>query len=185
MKNKKLKLPPITTRTEADLVMNVLATQVNNQRAIIAERDAAVLKISESYGPVLEEYTTGIKARTEILTAWIEANPGEFPKGKKTLELTNGTITQRTGTPALKVISKLWNWEKVLGAIKAKGFQFIRTTEEVDKDAILAFTRDAKDETAAAAIRETVLAPIGVKIDQDEKITIEPKLTEVESTLRS
>jgi phage host-nuclease inhibitor protein Gam len=174
---KKLKLPIIKSKTEADHVMTVLATQVNTQRAIIAHRDAAILKVCESYAPIVEEYTAGIKARTEVLTAWIEANPGEFPKGKKTLELTNGTITQRTATPSLKLLNKTWNWDRVLGAVRSYLPNFVREKPEVDKEAILA----QREELAALG----VLEKIGVKVDQGEKITIEPKLTEVESTLRS
>ena len=169
MKTKKLKLPTITTRAEADHVMTVLATQLNASRGLIAARDGEVLRIHETYAEALEEYDAGIKARTAALTDWIEAHPEEFPKGKKTLALSNGTISQRTGTPALKLL-RGWTWERVLGAVMAKLPNFVRSKPEVDKEAILA----QRDELAGLG----VLEQIGVKVDQGEKIHIEPNLTD-------
>lgn len=173
----KVKLPTLTTREEAEAALNELALTENNRRKLIAQRDAAVLRIEENIAPDIAACETAIKDKTDALRAWAEANVDTFPKGLKSIVLVSGRIGFRTGTPKLKLLSG-WNWDKVLEAIEALGFQFIRNKPEVDKEAIITF---ASSQTDRAAVDLKVLRPIGVKLIQDESFYVEPKLTDTDA----
>jgi phage host-nuclease inhibitor protein Gam len=173
MKNKRIKiqLPKLSTRTDAEIAMSDLAAAITAQRKVVAERDAAVLTINERCAEPLAQLDQQITALTENLAAWATAHPDEFPKGLKSLRLTAGTIGFRTGTPKLALISRAWNWEKVLAAVQRSLPNFIRSKPEVDKESIIA----QRDEIAFA------LPMCGLKVTQDETFFAEPALTPMES----
>jgi phage host-nuclease inhibitor protein Gam len=170
----KINLPTLTTRSEAEAAMNELALAENNKRKFIANRDAAVLKITERTQPMLDDCDQFIAEKTEALKAWAETHPAEFPKGRKSINLVAGTLGFRTGTPKLALLSRAWNWEKVLGALQSNPLykKFIRTKQEVDKEAILA------EATASECFDPGYM---GVKVVHDESFFIEPNLTDTES----
>ena len=169
----KINLPTLTTRTEAEAAMNELAQAENNKRLLITDRDEQVLKIQEARAGTILECEEFVAARTDALRAWAEAHPEEFAKGRKSIDFAAGTLGFRTGTPKLKLL-RGWKWDKVLAAIKTLGLPFVRTKEEVDKEAII---------TAATTenLNPREQLAIGVKVDQDESFFIEPKLTETDS----
>ena len=175
----KINLPVITSREEAEAVMNDLALAANNKRKFVVKLDAEKLAAENRYAANIAECELAVKAKSDALRAWAEANPEAFGK-KKSIEFAAGTLGFRTGTEKVSLLSRAWNWEKVLDAIKARAFQFVRTKEEVDKDAILAFVRDCKTAEDREQTTLNVLKPIGVKIEQEESFFVEPKLTETE-----
>ena len=178
MTKQRIKLPAapaITTRDEAEAVMNQLALTANNRRKFITRLDAEKLAVEEKYAANLAACEADIKAKSEILRAWAEANPEAFGK-KKSIDFAAGTLGFRTGTPKLKLLAR-WTWDKVLAAIEARAFNFVRTTPEVDKEAIITFYASATDKPEVEA---KVLAPIGVKVVQDESFYVEPNLTDTE-----
>jgi phage host-nuclease inhibitor protein Gam len=166
----KIKLPTITTRDEAEAVMNDLAWHTINQRKLTNQRDAEVLAINKKYEASLAACDEAIKEKSEALRAWAEATPDVFPKGRKSLDLVSGTLGFRTGTPKLALLSRAWNWDKVLAALRVGAVKYIRRKEEVDKDAIL-----------GANLPATAWQPFGVKIVQEESFFVEPKLTDQEA----
>jgi phage host-nuclease inhibitor protein Gam len=171
----KINLPLITTRTEAEAVMNDLALTANNRRKFIADVDALKLKIDEKYAKPIALCDADIKTKSDALRAWAEANLAEFGK-KKSIDFASGTLGFRTGTPKLKLLSR-WTWERVLEEITVRAFNFTRSTLAVDKEAIITFYAGATDK---AAVEAKVLAPIGVKVVQDESFFVEPNLTDTE-----
>ena len=171
----KIKLPLISTRTEAEAAMNDLSLAANNKRKLAAKMDAERLAIENKYAGDLAVCDAFVKEKSEALRAWAEASPEEFGK-KKSIEFLAGTLGFRTGTPKLKLLAR-WTWDKVLEAIEARAFNFIRTTPEVDKEAIITFFNTSTDK---AEVEAKVLAPIGVKVVQDESFYVEPKLTDTE-----
>jgi phage host-nuclease inhibitor protein Gam len=173
----KISLPLITTRTEAEAVMNDLANTANNRRKLAARLDMQILAAQDAAAPGLAACDADLQAKSDALRVWAEAHPEEFPKARKSIEFLSGTLGFRTGTPKVALVSRVWTWEKVLSAIIARGFKFIRIQEEVDREAILAFHAEAPDKPEVAV---KVLAPIGVKIVQDESFYVEPKLTDAD-----
>lgn len=176
MKNKRIKiqLPNINTREEAEAVMHDIAAIANNQRRITADRDAEVLNINERYEASLTQCAEELQQKTDALRVWAETNPDQFPKGRKSIDFVSGVLGFRTGTPKLALTSRAFTWDKVLELLKTRWTHFIRSKQEVDKDAIL---------TAAAAqkVNTQQLAALGLKVVQDESFFIDPKLTEVET----
>jgi phage host-nuclease inhibitor protein Gam len=164
----------IESRLEAETHVNLVTSLVNERRGVASEMDEQILNLKKEYELQLANLDVQIKVGTDNLEAWALANPEEFGKAKS-IEFLAGRIGFRTGTPKLTLLSRAWSWDKVLAAIQKFGFQFVRTKEEVDKEAILAF---AAAEADKARLDSKVLAPIGVKITQGESFFVEPKLTE-------
>lgn len=175
----KVALPMIGSREEAEATMTELALAANEQRSITAERDALVLTINDRFEAGLAACAEVLTQRADSLRAWAEANPDVFPKDCKSLKLTSGTLGFQTGMPKLALLSRAFNWDKVLSLFRASGWgrAFIRTKEEVDKDSILSMCRKVKREERIAAC----LKRRGLKLVQDESFFIEPDLTAVES----
>jgi len=171
----------LATRADAEMAVNELATAENNRRKLAAQMDAEILAIQERYQPSIALCKAAIAARTDALENWASANPQEFPKNKKSIAFLVGTIGFRTGTPKVSLLSRAWNWEKVLAAIQARAFQFVRTSEEVDKDAILSFVASCQTPEDRSATEQNVLTPIGVKVSQGETFYVEPNLTALEA----
>lgn len=167
----KIKLNLIATRDEAEAVMNELARTANQQRKLIAMRDAAVLGINQRFETDLAACEATLAEKTDTLRAWAESHPEEFPKDRKSIEMLSGILGFRTGTPKLSLLNRAWNWDKVTEAVQRLLPNFIRNRPEVDKEAILG----QRDELAE------FLPRVGVKVVQAESFFVEPKLTEVES----
>ena len=96
-------------------------------------------------------------------------NQAELFSKKKSLEMVHGTIGFRTGTPKLKTL-KGFTWASALQLVKEFLPDFIRSTEEIAKDKLLA---DREDETVAAN-----LGRCGITVVQDESFYVEPKKEE-------
>lgn len=170
----KIKLPAITTRDEAESVMNELAQAENNRRKFIARRDAEVLNINSQYEGGIAACAEAVREKSDILRAWAEATPEAFPKGRKSLDLVSGVIGFRTGTPKLALLSRAWNWDKVLEAFRHGLKKYIRTKDEVNKDAVLA-------DYATRQICDAELAAEGLKVVQEESFFVEPALTDTDA----
>jgi phage host-nuclease inhibitor protein Gam len=158
------------TREEAEALVNEIAHAENRRRFISATVDEKTLAIREKYAPDLDATAATIKANSALVQAWAEANPEEFGK-KKSLVFAAGTIGFRTGTPKAKTRAG-FTWSRVLEKLKALewGFAFIRITEDVAKDEIIAAATQAR-------LTPADLGQIGVDVVQDESFFIEPDLT--------
>lgn len=169
----KINLPQIATRDEAEGVMNDLAVAENTRRKFIARRDADVLAVNAKYENAIGACAETVRAKSEMLRAWAEATPEAFAKGRKSIDLGSGTLGFRTGTPKLALLSRAWDWNKVLAALRACGLKnFIRTKDEVDKEAIIA---------AAVAAGGVGIPGVGVKVVQEESFFVEPSLTDTDA----
>lgn len=160
------------TREEAETLVHEIALAENRRRFIAATVDEKTLAIREKYAPDLEATAASIKANSALVQAWAEANPDEFGK-KKSLAFTSGTVGFRTGTPKAKTRTG-FTWSRVLEKLKTLewGFAFIRVTEEVAKDELIAATTQAR-------LTPNELAQIGVDVVQDESFFIEPDLSAI------
>lgn len=175
----KVKLPTLTTLDEVEIMVGEIAVLTINQIKITAAMDAQLSAVRTRYESNLADIAVQLRETREILCSWSQAHPEAFPKGRKSIQFTQGTIGFRTGTPTVSLLNRTWTWKKVLAAIKQFGLDmFVRQAPEIDKDAILAANRNAQDPAGHA---EGVLKPIGVKIIKDESFFVDPTLTEVET----
>jgi phage host-nuclease inhibitor protein Gam len=179
MKNKtriKVTLPNISSREEAEAEIGEIIFLTTEQLKLTAEMDAELAEVRKQYESILGTLARQSNEKKKALCAWALANLDQFPKGRKSLEFTQGTIGFRTGTPKLALLSRAWTWEKVLTFLtsKLRFGEFVRVKKEVDKDAILGAV-------SAKEFDEADLKFCGMKVVQDESFFVEPKLTEEET----
>ena len=167
----KVALPLLASRDEAEAVMHELALAANSRRKFVARMDTKILDVQNQFAPAIAECDAAIKAKTDALRAWAEANPQEFGK-RKSIDFLSGILGFRTGTPKLALLNRAWNWEKVTDAVCHHLPNFVRSKPEVDKEAIIG----QRDEEEIQA----VLPRCGLKVVQGESFYVEPHLTEVE-----
>jgi len=174
MSKQRIKIPLalIANRSEAEAVMNELAMIENNKRRFIALMDAAVLRVQEESAPSIAACDAAIKVKSDALRLWAEANPYEFPKGKKSIAFLAGTLGFRTGTPKLALLNRAFNWDKCADLVAQYLPNFIRNRPEVDKEAIIG----QRDDEAIKAC----LPRCGLKVIQGESFFVEPNLTDTE-----
>lgn len=132
---------------------------------LTAKMDVELTKIREKYQDKLAELGEQREAAFEYLQHYAQSNPDHFVK-RKSLEMAHGVIGFRTGTPSLKTL-KGFTWASVLNLVKNYLPDFVRTKEEVNKEAIL----DQRDEPEIKG----KLTQCGMKVEQSEGFYVEPK----------
>jgi phage host-nuclease inhibitor protein Gam len=128
---------PVDSMSRADLYMYQLARLHQMRAALIAQLEATIAKIRESYRARLERLERAISAREDALRTWAEANPSMFD-GNRSLQLKHGRIGWRLGNPSLRLLGGC-TWESVLDRLERRGLtEYIRIEKEPDKRKILA-----------------------------------------------
>ena len=98
---------------------------------------------------------------------------------KKSLDMAHGVIGFRTGTPKLKTL-KGFTWASALQLVKEFLPGYVRKTEEVAKDKLLA-DRDmdvsVKDGAGEVKLSQE-MTRCGIQVVQDETFYVEPKKEE-------
>ena len=153
------------TEQERDIAFATYATADAMQAKINAAIDIQFTKIREKNADELSRLQETKDAQFEILQSWAMEHKHEFDK-IRSRALTHGVIGFRTGTPKLKTV-KGFTWNAVLEVLKVKMKQYVRTTEEIAKDMILA-NRD--NEEVAKDFQSC-----GFTVVQDETFFVEPK----------
>ena len=170
----RIKLNQQITRARAEEILGEIATLKLERNQQTNEMDRDLTAIRERYETSFEALDKQINEKVALLETWAAANPDEFPKNRKSIEMIHGLIGYRTGTPKLKTLLR-WTRAKVLEHLQDnEGNEYIRTKEEVDKDAILS-------DYAQKILNEERLKKIGVQVVQDETFFVEPKLQEIDN----
>jgi phage host-nuclease inhibitor protein Gam len=166
--------PVIKTRAQMEEIVGQIRTLKIQERLQVLQRDQKIKAIDELYGPLLSEGAKAMEEKVALVQAWAESNPEEFG-AKKSIETPHGVIGFRTGTPKLAKLAR-FTWAKVFDALKAStiGKLYIRTKEEIDKEAILGAHSTGKVTTAD-------LRNLGCEVVQEESFFVDPNLTEVET----
>lgn len=142
--------------------------------------DLQVAKLREKYQAELIELSEEKNQAHEVLEAYAMEQKDNWKK--KSLDMAHGTIGFRTGTPKLKTL-KGFTWASALQlAKKFLPFTYIRQTEEIAKDKLLA-DRDLKEvavyDTPTGDLREVTMreamAACGIQVTQDETFYVETK----------
>lgn len=99
-----------------------------------AEMNDAIAHITASYQSVLEATSNQIKGLQEGVQAYCEANREELCGKGKTANLITGEVQWRQRPPSVRVTGA----ESVIETLERLGLsQFVRTKQEVNKEAIL------------------------------------------------
>lgn len=147
---------------------------------INAEIDLQCAKIREKYQQKLGELTCERECAFETLQAYATENQSELFSKKKSLDMAHGTIGFRTGTPKLKTL-KGFTWASALTLVKKYMPGYVRTSEEIAKDKLLADRElEAVDfiENGITKKKESMsaaMAECGIIVAQDEAFYVEPK----------
>ena len=113
-----------------------LMRQYERERAALND---AIAALAQQAQPVLEQLQSQIEALRAGIQTWCEANRvqlcGEDDRLGKTADLVTGEVSWRMRPPSVTVRGA----EAVVDILKARNLQrFVRTKEEVNKEAILA-----------------------------------------------
>lgn len=175
------------TREAADQAFAVYAKADASIDKINAEIELQCAKIREKHQADLTRLTAERDASFDMLQSFAMENQAELFSKKKSLDMAHGTIGFRTGTPKLKTL-KGFTWASALQlAKKFLPFTYIRQTEEIAKDKLLA-DRDMKEvavyDTPTGDPREVTMreamAACGIQVVQDETFYVEPKKEDAE-----
>lgn len=158
-------LPVPKTTEEAEQLLADIGRAQRQVSTIGNRMNDRLLKIKQEFEEGAKPLNEEIEQKFAALHAWAESNKETLLKGKaKTAKLATGELSWRT-TPASVSLSKV---EVVLIALKQRGLtQFIRSKDEVNKDAILADPEKVKD------IK-------GIKITKKEEFVAKPYESEIE-----
>ena len=170
-----------TKRTKKVVLTGVTSEQMNQAFAefaksdaeivgINAEMDAQFTEIRERNADRLAELQKQKDGALEIMQVFATENKEELFSKKKSMETAHGILGFRTGNPKLKTL-KGFTWAAVLTLVKAIMPDYVRTSEEVAKDLLIADrNKDGMPET---------FGKIGIAVVQDETFFVEPKKEEV------
>lgn len=157
------------SREAADEAFANYAKAEAQSSKILAEIELQCAKIREKYADKLAELDGIREVAFETLQVYATENKAELFCKKKSLDMVHGIIGFRTGTPKLKTL-KGFTWASALQLVREFLPGYIRTTEEITKDKLLA-DRDAEN-------MFDNMARCGITVVQDETFYVEPKKEE-------
>lgn len=159
------------TRESADEAFAAYAKADAQISKITADIELQCAKIREKYASRLAELEGEKEKGFDTLQAYATENQAELFTKKKSLEMAHGTIGFRTGTPKLKTL-KGFTWASALQLVKEFLPDYLRHTEEIAKDKLLA-DREVEDMVPQ-------MTKCGIAVVQDETFYVEPKKEEGE-----
>lgn len=165
------------SREAADEAFATYAKSDAQIQKIQAEIELQCAKVREKYADKLSCLGDEREKAFDVLQSFATEHQSELFMKKKSLEMAHGTIGFRTGTPKLKTL-KGFTWASALQLVKEFLPRYIRTTEEIAKDKLLA-DRDEELNTPDGSIRMTEgMMRCGIQVVQDETFYVEPKKEE-------
>ena len=159
------------TREAADEAFATYAKADAQAAKITADIELQCAKIREKYASKLAELDNEKTKAFDTLQSYATENQAELFTKKKSLDMAHGTIGFRTGTPKLKTL-KGFTWASALQLVKEFLPGYIRQTEEIAKDKLLA-DRDTEDMMPQ-------MNKCGIQVVQDETFYVEPKKEDAE-----
>lgn len=177
-KRKKKAIISGVTRDEAEQAFARYAKADASINKMNAEIDLQCAKVRERYQEKISALSTEREEAFDTLQSFACEHQSELFTKKKSLEMAHGVIGFRTGTPKLKTL-KGFTWASALRLVKEFLPGYIRTTEEIAKDKLLA-DRDTHLETPEGDAQREVpmseqMARCGIVVSQDETFYVEPK----------
>ena len=184
----------MATRKKKVIITGVSREAADEAFATYAKSDAQLQKINadielqcakyrEKYADRIATLSDEREQAFETLQAFATENQAELFAKKKSLEMAHGVIGFRTGTPKLKTL-KGFTWASALQLVKRFLPDYIRQTEEIAKDKLLA-DRDgnvAMEVSDSPSLGEVpiskAMTECGIQVVQDEAFYVEPKKEE-------
>jgi phage host-nuclease inhibitor protein Gam len=173
MKREKKTIISGVTRVAAEEAFANYAKADAQSAKITAEIELQCAKIREKYQNRLSELDTEKTLAFDTLQSFATENKDDLFCKKKSMDMAHGTIGFRTGTPKLKTL-KGFTWQAALQLVREFLPGYIRTTEEITKDKLLA-DRDGEE-------MSDKMAHCGITVVQDETFFVEPKKEDTDNS---
>lgn len=154
------------SREQAEQAFAEFAAADAKAQHLTSKMDIEMTRIREKYADQLAELTNVKERNFDILQAYAVENKDALFAKRKSMESAHGVFGFRTGTPKLKNL-KGFTWAAVTNLCKELLPQYIRTSEELAKDRLLA-DRENPDVSG-------LFPRIGVQVVQEETFYVEPK----------
>jgi phage host-nuclease inhibitor protein Gam len=154
------------SREQAEQAFADFAAADAKAQNLTSKMDIEMTRIREKYADQLAELDGKKSEAFDIMQAYALENKEELFSKKKSLESAHGVFGFRTGTPKLKNL-KGFTWAAVTNLAKELMPLYIRTSEELAKDKLLA---DREQPEVVA-----MFPKIGVQVVQEETFYVEPK----------
>lgn len=154
------------TREQMEEAFGQYALADAEVQSITASMDQQFVAIREQHADRLAVLEEQKSKALEVMQIFATENREELFSKRKSMETAHGVIGFRTGTPKLKT-KKGFTWATVLELLRKFGRDYIRATEEIAKDKLLA-DRDS-DEC------QQLMEDCGIMVAQDETFYVEPK----------
>lgn len=155
-KTKTTQRSTLTTWQDVDNSLREIAEASTTVKKSEAEMNRLTLEIQNRFEQETRETRDKIIAHEKQIELFCIEHRDEFV-ASKTKELNFGLVSFRMSPPKLTLL-RGFTWESVLGLLKKLDMlQFVRTKEEVDRDAIKEQLSEANE-----------LAQIGLHLDQKE-----------------
>lgn len=154
------------TREQMETAFGAYAEATAQAAQIMAALEKKIVELREAASNDLAKWTDQKEqARAKIEAFAMEHRADLFAK-TKSLKTVHGVLGFRTGMPRLQR-RRGFTWAVVLELLKVKAPSYVKTTEDVAKDRLLA---DRDNEVLAA-----LMPSLGIEVVQDETFYIEPK----------
>jgi len=165
--------PEIESQQEFRDTVKAVARDMIIARQVRANMDQELASVRARYEVELIPLDNTIEANTDLCATFCVTRNDLFANGAKSVDLVTAVIGFRTGQPKVKIL-KRWNLAAVIAAIKARKWadKFIRETEELNKERIIAERADLGE----------ALKAVGLDVVQDERFYIEPKDLDAQPT---
>lgn len=162
---KKTVVAGVTRETAEQAFADYAAADARCQ-VLTGKMDQEMTRIREKYADQLAGLAEVKERNFDIIQAFAMEHKDELFTRKKSMESAHGVFGFRTGTPKLKNL-KGFTWAAVTNLCKELLPQYIRVSEELAKDKLLA-DRDVEEVAG-------LFPKIGVQVVQEETFYIEPK----------
>lgn len=154
------------TSEQAEAAFSEFAKADAKIQNIQSKIDLDVTKVRDKYADQLSELQETKEKNFEVMQTFATENREELFSRRKSYESAHGVFGFRTGTPKLKN-AKGFTWAACLNMVKELLPGYVRTSEELAKDKLLA---DRESEEVAE-----LMPRCGILVVQDETFYVEPK----------
>ncbi len=163
------------TREEAEALLGAIGRAQREVTRIEADLNDRVSTLKAEAGALATPFNEAIEADFKALHAYAEAHREELcPSRIKTAKLATGELTWRIRPPSVRITGG----DKVIDALLRLGLgRFIRTKNEVNKDAILEepdAVKSVKGISVTTGVEDFVAKPYETEIERAEPAGVSP-----------
>lgn len=166
-----LALPPLQTNADATEAVRIIGELQRRVESVRADVETTVAKIVEDAQKSIADTEAELKARVLGLQAYCTQHRALLTNNRtKTIDFVTGKVSWRSRPASVRLPKAKEKLAELIGRIRALGFpQFIRTKEEIDREAMLKEPEKATSiagVTIKSAGEEFYVEPLSVEIGE-------------------